>query len=307
MNRHHRLTPLLYLLPSLLILGGFVLYPMVRVIVLSFTRYTPFVAPVGVGTANYEQILGSARFWNAALNSAAYLLVTPVIIGLSLSAAMVIESGIRGKQWLRLMLFVPVITPTVVAALAWRLLFSEEDGLINAGLSALGVEPIAWLTERPWTLVTAMTVTVWKGFGFYMMVFVAALLSVPKELKEAAVLDGANRLAVFRLVVLPAVWPSVVLVFIVSSISALKVFDELFVTVKGVPIEHQTVVPLMYEEAFGRGNFGYASAMGVVLFVLILGLSVLNLRLSSKRAGGEKRPSGRAGGRAGALAGGERA
>lgn len=274
------LTPYLFLAPAAAVLCTFVLYPMVRVIGLSFTRATPFVSPESVGWANYHAILTSGRFWNAALNSAAYLLVTPVIIVLSMSAAMVVESGIRGRQWLRLLLFVPVITPTVVAALAWRLLFGEEDGLINQMLGSIGIPPVSWLTERPWTLVTAMTVTVWKGFGFYMMVFIAALLSVPKELKEAAVLDGAGRLAVFRIVILPAVWPSIVLVFVVSSIAALKVFDELFVTVKGVPMEHQTVVPLIYEEAFGRGNFGLASAMGVVLFVLILGFSVVNLRMS---------------------------
>jgi putative chitobiose transport system permease protein len=295
------LTPYLFLLPAAVVLGTFVLYPMVRVIGYSFSRSTPFLAPEGVGLANYEAILGSGRFWNAALNSAAYLLVTPIIIVLSLSAAMVIESGIRGRQWLRLMLFIPVITPTVVAALAWRLLFGEEDGLINQALGAIGIDPIAWLTQRPWTLVTAMTVTVWKGFGFYMMVFVAALLSVPKELKEAAVLDGAGRFGVFRLVVLPAVWPSIVLVFVVSSIAALKVFDELFVTVKGVPLEHQTVVPLIYEEAFGRGNFGMASAMGVILFLLILGFSFMNLKLSLSR----QKPADQAGPGAPAGAGGK--
>lgn len=279
------LTPYIYLLPAAVILGTFVLYPMVRVIYLSFTRTSPFVEPVGVGFDNYAKVLGSERFWNAALNSVAYLLVTPVIIVLSLTAAMLVESGIRGKQWLRLLLFLPVVTPTVVAALTWRLIFAEEDGLMNNMLAQVGIGPISWLTERPWTLVTAMTVTVWKGFGFYMMVFVAALLAVPKELKEAAVLDGAGRVGVFRIVILPAIWPSIMLVFVVSSIAALKVFDELFVAVKGVPLEHQTVVPLIYEEAFGRGNFGYASAMGVVLFVIVLGLSVMNLRLSASKGG----------------------
>jgi putative chitobiose transport system permease protein len=113
-----------------------------------------------------------------------------------------------------------------------------------------------------------------------MMIFLAGLLNVPRELKEAAAIDGAGRWGSFRAVTLPAIWPVMTLVIVISSISALKVFDELFVTVRGVPIEHQTVVPYVYEIAFGEGSFGVASAAGVVLFVVLLVFSLINLRLT---------------------------
>ena len=129
-----------------------------------------------------------------------------------------------------------------------------------------------------------MLVTMWKGFGFYMMIFLAGLMSVPRELKEAAALDGAGRLSIARHVVLPSLWPAITLVFLVSSISALKVFEELYITVKGVPSSHMTAVPLIYTEAFETGDFGLASAMSVMLFLAVLGLSLLNLRLSTSRA-----------------------
>lgn len=281
--RHRVLTPYAFLGPALLVLGVFFLAAMVQVFYYSFTRYTAFSPPEWVGLDNYRRVLASDRFWICLLNTAAYLLVTPAIIALSLGAAMIIEAGLRWAKGLRLLLFLPVVTPTIVAAIAWSAVLRQDDGVLNGLLHAVGLPKVGWLTERPWTLVAAMLVTLWKGFGFYMMIFLAGLLAVPKELKEAASLDGAGRLGVFRHVVLPALWPVMTLVFIVSSISALKVFEELYVTVKGTPIEHQTVVPLIYTEAFEKGDYGMASAIGITLFFIILAFSLVNLRLSQKR------------------------
>ena len=125
-------------------------------------------------------------------------------------------------------------------------------------------------------------VTLWKGFGFYMMVFLAALAAVPRELREAASLDGASRIQVFWNVTFPSIRPAIALVFVISSISALKVFEELFVTIKGAPISHQTVVPLIYQVAFEEGNYGMASAIGITLFVIILAFSIVQLKLTSR-------------------------
>lgn len=281
--RQHVLTPYAFLAPSVVILGVFFLAAMAQVLYYSFTRYTAFDPPEWVGLDNYRRLLASDRFWICLLNTGAYLLVTPVLMGLSLGAAMVAESGLKWAKGLRLVLFLPVVTPTIVAAVAWTAVLRQDDGVINAALRGIGLNGVGWLTERPWTLVSAMLVTLWKGFGFYMMIFLAGLMAVPKELKEAASLDGAGRLGVFRHVVLPALWPVLTLVFIVSSISALKVFEELYVTVKGTPIEHQTVVPLIYTEAFEKGDYGMASAIGITLFVIVLAFSLVNLRLSQKR------------------------
>ena len=279
---HARLTPYLYVAPALLVLGTFFLLPTVQVAYYSFTRYTVFADPEWVGLENYRRLMASGWFWMGMANSFLYLLVTPVLIVLSLLAASVVHAQLRGERLLRLLLFLPVITPTIVAAIAWRALLREEDGLINGILGSVGIEPIAWLTERPWTLISPMLVTLWKGFGFYMMIFLAGLLSVPKELNEAAALDGAGRVGVARHVVLPTIAPLLVLVTIISSVSALKVFDELFVTVRGVPIDHKTAVPLVYDKAFVEGDFGLASAIGMLLFIVILLLSLVNLRLSRR-------------------------
>ena len=284
---HGALTPYFFVMPAMVILGVFVFWAFIQVTYLSFTRVHPFTPDstlIGgaewIGLDNYRSVLGGSRFWWCLANSFLYLLVTPAIMLVSLSAAMAVTSGQRGLSWTRLLLFLPVITPTVVAALAWRALFREDGGLLNTTLGHVGIGPIPWLTGYPWVLVTAMTVTLWKGFGYYMMIFVAALLSVPRELEEAATIDGAGRFGVFRHVTLPSIRPVLILVAMISSISALKVFDELFVTVPKAPITSKTAVPLIFETAFEDGSFGAACATGVALFVIILTLSIINLKLT---------------------------
>jgi len=282
-SAHHPLTPLVFIAPAVIVLGVFVVTGFMQTIGYSLTRYTAFREPVYIGLDNYVRLFSSDRFWLCLLNSAIYLLVTPALIVLSLTAAITVEANLRGMKWLRLALFLPVITPTLVGSVAWRILL-KDDGVINTILGVVGIDAVRWLTDYPFTLVSAMFVTLWKGFGFYMMIFLAALLAVPGELKEAASIDGASRFQVFRNVTLPAIRPAIVLVAIVSSISALKVFEEIFVTVRGGPITQQTVVPLIYRVAFEEGEYGLASAIGFVLFLVILVFSLVNLFLA-RRAG----------------------
>ena len=287
------LKPYVYLAPAILILGVFFFGSFAQVIRYSLGTFNPFEQSYEFeGLKNYLILFQDDRFWSCLLNSFLYLLVTPALIAVSLACALVIDGKIKGSNLLRLLFFLPVVTPTIVAAVGWRILFNEESGLLTAaagpvvGLLNAVLAPSqafttpAWLTERPWTLITPMVVTLWKGFGFYMMIFLAGLLNVSRELKEAAAIDGAGRWGSFRAVTLPAIWPVMTLVIVISSISALKVFDELFVTVRGVPIEHQTVVPYVYEIAFGEGSFGVASAAGVVLFAVLLVFSLINLRMT---------------------------
>lgn len=281
------LSPWLFMAPALVVLGVFFFGSFFEVVRYSFTTYNAFSPPEWAGMANYRQLLGDPRFWTCLGNSFLYLLVTPVLVLVSLSCAMLIDAGIRGARAWRLLFFLPVVTPTIVAAVAWRIVLNEENGVINGLLLAAGLDPVNWLSERPFSLISAMMVTLWKGFGFYMMIFLAALLTVPRELKEAMALDGGGRWHTFRHIVLPAIWPVMTLVLIISSISALKVFDELFVTIGGAPIEHKTIVPLVYQTAFEENAFGAASAIGVMAFLVILAFSMVNLWVTS-RVGGRR-------------------
>jgi putative chitobiose transport system permease protein len=279
-RRHHPWTPYLYLLPAGLVLGTFMLVAMGQIFYYSVTKYTVFQGPDFIGLENYRRALTDPTFRICFINSWIYLLITPVLIVISLLCAQLVNSGLRGSSVFRVLLFFPVITPTIVASIAWRVLLNEDTGLLNEAIAALGGPRVPWLTERPWTLFSPMLVTLWKGFGYYMMIFLAGLMAVPRELEEAAEMDGAGAVRVFWNVTLPCLRPTLILVATISSISALKVFDELFVTVRGAPVSHKTLVPLIFEEGFGRGQFGYASAVSVLLFLAVLAFSLVHLRLS---------------------------
>jgi putative chitobiose transport system permease protein len=279
MTNRARIAPYTFLAPALVILIVFAILPTFQVIYYSFTRYTAFSGPDWVGLENFRRLIASERFWFCLINSFVYLLVTPAIMLVSLAAAMVVHYLIVGGRVLRVVLFLPVVTPAIVAAMSFRLLFNEDSGLINSALRAIGLSPVGWLTVYPWTLISAMTVTLWKGFGYYMMVFLAGLLSVPRELEEAATIDGAGRGRTFWHVTLPALRPVLYLVATISSISALKVFDEVYVTISGAPMSHQTAVPLIYRTMSDDGEYGLASAEGVLLFAVILAFTVVQLRL----------------------------
>jgi putative chitobiose transport system permease protein len=290
LQSHRWYTPYAFVLPAMLILCVFVLWSFVQVLILSFTRVDLFAPGDNllaharcVGFTNYAQALGSDRFWWCLVNSLFYLLITPVIIVISLIAAMTVTSGVRGLSAIRLLLFLPVITPTIVGSIAWRVLFNEDSGLINRGLMLCDLGKAPWLTGYPWVLITAMTVTLWKGFGYYMMIFVGALMAVSPELEEACLIDGASRAGVFWNVTFPSIRPVVVLVALLSCISALKVFDEIYVTVRNVPATSKTMVPLIFDTAFEQGNFGLACAMGVLLFVIVLAFSLIQLRLTQSK------------------------
>ena len=284
--------PYLYVLPAALVLGVFFFGSFAQVVQYSLGTFNPFDRSYAfTGFENFRVLFADERFWACLLNSFLYLLVTPLIVAISLGCALIVHSGVRGAGMLRLLYFLPVVTPTIVAAIGWRILFNEDDGLLNAmAVPAVAVlnavsgpdaaEMPRWLTERPWTLIVPMVVTLWKGFGFYMMIFLAALLTVPRELEESAALDGAGPFGRFVHVTLPSIWPTMTLVLIISSVSALKVFDEIFVTVRGVPVDHQTAVPYVYHTAFVEGVFGVSSAAAVVLFVVLLLFSMLNLWLT---------------------------
>ncbi|MEL6739116.1 MAG: sugar ABC transporter permease, partial [Planctomycetota bacterium] len=193
LRTHHPAAPYLFMLPALAVLGVFLIGSAAQVVYYSLGSYNPFTDTYEfVGGANYARLMGDGVFWRALANAFLYLLVTPVLIVLSLVCALIVDSRVKGSPLLRLLFFLPVVTPTIVAAVAWRLLLNEESGLLNAVFTALGLPAVNWLTTHPFTLISAMLVTLWKGFGFYMMVFLAALVAVPRELKEAAAIDSAG-------------------------------------------------------------------------------------------------------------------
>jgi putative chitobiose transport system permease protein len=275
-----RLTPYFFLLPSAAVFILFVFLPALGVIRDSFERVTFGAESQWVGWTNYTRLLTDRTVIAALGNSVAYLLVTPVLIVLSLGVAFLLNAPVRGGSIFRALCVLPVVTPMVVVGIMWKWIFNEDAGLFNYLLRSSGLfsANIHWLSEYPLNLLSVMGVTIWKGIGYYALIFLAGLLGVPRELEEAAELDGASAWQRIRFLTLPMLRPTIALVAIVSSIAALKVFDELYVVIPGAPQSEQTLVPLIYQTAFMDFRLGPASALGVLLFILVLAFSYVNVR-----------------------------
>lgn len=283
-DRRRIATAWAFLAPTLLVMGIFQFFPMASAFALSLWDYFPGSPNNAfVGLDNFERVLRDPAFWAALRASATYLLVVPVLVALSLALALLVEPAIPFMNFFRACYYLPVVTMTVVVAYAWGLIFNTDNGMLNELLKKSGAveSGIPWLTSESFALWTVMTLTVWKGLGYYMVMFVVGLKSVPRELVEAAKIDGAGAARTFAHVTLPMLWPIVTLVSIVSSISALQVFEEIFMLTGG-RVGTGTLVYEIYATGFdmsrGSIDFGRASAMGVLLFVLVFGFTAVAVR-----------------------------
>jgi putative chitobiose transport system permease protein len=278
------LTPYLFLLPALMILGVTVFYPAFQAFSLSFTQYDLDLsqAPQWVGLKNFQRLAQDRVFWQTLTNSFLYLLgVVPVLVLAPLALAILVNQKLRGMAFFRMAYYTPVIISMVVAGIAWKALYTN-DGIFNQLLKMIGFsQGIPWLTSPQLALWSVMVVTIWKGLGYYMVIYLAGLQSIPVELYEAAAIDGSDGWQKHWDITLPLMRPYLLLVAVISSISAMKVFEEVYIMTQGGPLNYsKTVVYYVYERAFQDLEINYASAIGLVLFVFILILSLINFRVS---------------------------
>jgi putative chitobiose transport system permease protein len=283
MTRRFRATPYLFLAPALVLLGVFVIYPIIAVVYYSFTDYDIIQPPVWIGLENFQNLFADETFWLALTHSIVYLLVTPILIVLSIALAIVVNRQLRGIHIYRALYFVPAVSGSIAIGLSWRWLF-ERTGFINSLLLSWGVitEPVQWLATPAYVLPIAMLLTIWAGFGYYSVIFLAGLQNIPDELYDAAMIDGANTYQKHRHVSIPGLRPQIVFVFIISSLAALKVFDEIYVLTNrtgGILDSGVTMVFYLWKEAFQLQHAGYASAIAIALLAVTLVFSVVNVRI----------------------------
>ncbi|HEY4602041.1 MAG TPA: sugar ABC transporter permease [Cerasibacillus sp.] len=283
--RTNKLTPYLFLLPGCVILGAFIFYPMLQAIWLSFTNYNMVSEPDFIKFDNYENLFQDELFWKTLKNTFIYLIgVVPALVIVPIFLAVLVNQKLKGIGFFRSAYYIPVVTSLVVAGIAWDWVY-KENGLLNYVLDLLGIiaEPIPWLTSTDTAIFAVMVVTVWKGLGYYMIIYLAGLQSIPTSLYEAAQIDGANWWQQHTRITIPMLMPFVLIVTIMSSIAAMKVFEEIYIMTGGGPLHSsETLVFYIYKEAFDRLNMGYASAAGVVLFILTLIFSLINLKVMGK-------------------------
>ncbi|MFJ8111858.1 carbohydrate ABC transporter permease [Streptomyces sp. NPDC096132] len=279
-------SPWLFAAPGLLIAGVFVLYPFFSTLANSLTDRRTLIPGEFVGLANYREMLHDDMFWTGLRNSTLYVLgVVPALVVLPLLLALLVQKNIPGITFFRSAFYTPVVASIVVVGLIWVWLL-DERGLVNSLLETLGAGHVGFLSDQWLLLLSAMAVTVWKGLGYYMIIYLAALTGVPRELHEAAAVDGAGAVRRFLTVTVPAVRSTMVLVGALSSVAAFKVFSEVYLMAgpSGGPAgEDTTLVMLVQRTGTGlTGRVGYASALSVVVFAVTVALMLLVLRADRK-------------------------
>ena len=282
-----RLSPYLFLAPALVVLGLTVFWPAIQAFYFSFTRFSYNLTrpPEWVGLENFQRLLNDAVFWKTLGNTFIYLIgVVPLLVFLPLGLAILVNRPLRGITLFRLAYYTPVIVSIVVAGIAWRWLYAETGLLNQLGRLLFGsqFQPIPWLTSPALALISVMAVTVWKGLGYYMVIYLAGLQGIPQELYEAAALDGSDSWRRHWDITLPLMRPYLVLVAVISAISATKVFEEVFIMTQGGPLNSsKTVVYYVYQQAFQNLEVSYACTIGLALFLVVLTLSLIRLRFGA--------------------------
>lgn len=286
----HSLVAWAFVLPALLLISVSVLLPALMALVMSFSSTGLDVSePLQfVGLANFERLITDPMVRRVLITTFLYLVgVVPPIVLSSLGLAVLVNQGLPGRDLLRAAFYTPVLVSVVVAAIAFRWLYAE-NGLINGWLAALLGEaftPIGFLTSPLLALPAVMLVTLWKGMGYYMVIFLAGLQGIPRELYEAAELDGSHGWRQHLDITLPLLRPYVTLVAVVSSIAATKVFEEVFLMTQGGPADAtRTIVYYVYDQAFAELEISYACTLGLALFLLVLLLTLLRLAFSGDRS-----------------------
>lgn len=282
----------LFVTPALLLIGVFFVIPVIAALLLSFTDFD--IYSIGnpadtrfIGLANYATLAASPLFWKALRNTAYYVAVGgPLSVAVSLAAAVLINARLtRWKPFFRSAYFAPWVTTLVAVALVWRYIYHPQYGLLNALLGVVGIGPIDWLGNPHWAMPAIILVSVWKNFGYNMLIFLAGLQTIPAELYEAADLDGAGSWHRFRHITIPMLGPTFLFVGIVTMIAAFQIFSEPYVMTQGGPLNSTlTLVLYMYEQGFRWWRLGFAAAVAVVLFLLTLAGTLVQLWLRREPA-----------------------
>ena len=276
---------LLFILPALVPLMVFWLWPMLYSIYISATNWD-YMSPEYqiVGFNNYSTLLHNKAFYEVLKNTAVFSVGTliPTLIG-GLLLALLLNKKLKGMGFFRTILFSPWVTPTVAVSIVWSWIFEPRVGLANYILQTLHLSKLQWAQSTKWAMLVVIIVTVWKGLGWTMVFYLGALQKVPKELYEACSIDGGSALRKFRNVTLPMISPTSFFLVVITSINALQAYDQIQILTQGGPAgSTRTILYMYYQSAFENFNMGEATAVATVLVAITIALSLIQFVGSKK-------------------------
>jgi alpha-1,4-digalacturonate transport system permease protein len=277
-----KLAPYLFVLPNFLIFALFIVIPAIVGVIYSFHKYDGLNTMKFLGLQNYKEIFMNQEFWATLGRTGIYTAVAvPCLYVISLFIAMLLIREMRMKGFFRAVIYWPYMISFIIVGLTWKWIFGDSFGILNYLLTLIGLKPISWLTNPFFANMSVVVATVWRYVGFYMVIFIAGLQAIPVDMYEAANLDGASKRQVFWKITLPLLKPTSLLVVMVSIIEAFKSYPLLLALTGGGPGKETTfIVQYIYEIGFSKQELGMASAMSVLLFIIIGIFSALQFRLS---------------------------
>jgi multiple sugar transport system permease protein len=271
---------LLFLLPAGF---GFVLFyawPALQTFYLSFTDYSLLATPNWVGAQNYADAMSDRKFWNALLVTGEYVLINISVQTVVALLIAVLMHRLTKSSVVRGALLLPYLIANVVVALVWYTMLDAQLGIVNAMLTWVGIDPVAFFGETSTAIPTIALVNVWRHMGYTALLIFAGLQAIPKSVYEAAAIDGASETRVFRTITMPLLRPVLAMVLVLTVIGSFQIFDTVAVTTKGGPVDATRVIYFyIYEKAFQQFDFGYAAALCVVLFLILVGVALAQLKL----------------------------
>lgn len=286
LTKHNTLVAYSFILPNLIGFFVFTFIPIVFSLFLSLCEWNTGNTFRFVGLQNFITMFTSDKsFWTSLKNTLYYTVVTvPLCLVISLALAMLLNKPIKGRTFFRSVFFFPYIASLVAIAVVWMALFNPDRGPVNQILISLGMQnPPRWAASQTWAMPTIIGLTIWKGMGYYMIVFLAGLQGVNRELYEAAEIDGANKWKQFTNVTWPSITPTTFFVLMMLLTATFKSYDTMYITTQGGPGEATKVLAYhIYNCAFVSGKFGYASTVAMVLFVIIIFVTLIQFRVEKK-------------------------
>jgi multiple sugar transport system permease protein len=287
LRRRNTLIGWSFILPNFLGFGLLTLVPVIALFYIGFTNWNIFGTANWTGVANFVRLFGDTSFQTALLNTFYYAVMhIPLTFVVSLGLALLLNNKLRGIAFFRTAAFFPYITSIVAIAVVWNLLFSPDYGPINQFLHVIGIQhPPGWLTSSDWAMPAVVIVSTWRDMGYYMILFLAGLQTVPRELHEAARMDGAGVWQRFWNVTLPCLRPTTFFVTVMLTINSFKIFDLILVMTNGGPGQSTLVLSqFIYQKAFVENQFGYASAASIVLFFICIVVTLIQFFINKRRS-----------------------
>ncbi|WP_128658303.1 carbohydrate ABC transporter permease [Paenibacillus sp. 598K] len=288
MHRKEHLILACFILPAFVVYTFFLLGPVLGSFFYSLTNWNGFYQTMDfVGLRNFERLLSDDVFMKALRNTMVFTFFVVLLQnGLAIPLALAMDSRIRSKQVLKTIFFVPAILSPLVVGYTWMYIYEPQSGVLNTLLREAGLASWArsWLGDPAYALYAIIVMVVWQYVGYSMVIYLANLQTIPGDLYEAGSIDGASGWQKFRSITFPLLAPSMTINVVLSSIGTLKAFDIIFVTTKGGPYyATETMTTLLYSTAFTKSSFGYGTAMGVVMFLIIFALSLVQILLLRRR------------------------